>query len=89
MNLRMGTNLELGSHDISVSIALGYGLNDRDSRFRFPEGAVNFSLHHCVQNGSGTHPASYPMGTLGSFLGVKWLGHEADHTPPSIAVVKE
>jgi len=27
----------------------------------------NFSLHHRVQNGSGAHPASYPMGTRGSF----------------------
>jgi hypothetical protein len=26
-----------------------------------------FSLHHRVQNGSGVHPASYPMGTRGSF----------------------
>jgi hypothetical protein len=32
-------------------------------------GAGNFSLHHCVQNDSGTHPASYPMGTRGSFPG--------------------
>jgi hypothetical protein len=46
---------------------LGYGMGDRDSRVRFPMGAGNFSLHHCVQNGSGTHPASSPMGTGGSF----------------------
>jgi hypothetical protein len=26
-------------------------------------GAGNFSVHHRVQNGSGAHPASYPMGT--------------------------
>jgi hypothetical protein len=31
----------------------------------------NFSHHHRVQNGSGAHPASYPMGTRGSFLGGK------------------
>jgi hypothetical protein len=37
-------------------------------------GAGNFSLHHLVQTGSGTHPASYPMGTSGSFLGVKAAG---------------
>jgi hypothetical protein len=30
-----------------------------------------YSLHHRVQNGSGTHPASYPMGTWGSFPGDK------------------
>jgi hypothetical protein len=55
------------SRDSSVGIALGYGLDDRGSRVRFPAGAGNFSLHHCVQNGSGTHPVSYPMGTSGSF----------------------
>jgi hypothetical protein len=29
--------------------------------------AGNFSLHHRFQNGSGAHPASYPMGTRGFF----------------------
>jgi hypothetical protein len=47
------------------------GLDDRDSRVRFPVGAGNFSLHHHVQNGSEAHPASYPMGTRGFFPGVK------------------
>jgi hypothetical protein len=51
----------LQSRDISVSIALGYGLDDRGSRVRFPAGAGNFSLHYRVQNGSGAHPASYLM----------------------------
>jgi hypothetical protein len=46
------------SHDSSVGIALGYGLDDRGSRFRFPAGAGNVSLDHRVQNGSGTYPAS-------------------------------
>jgi hypothetical protein len=55
------------SRDGSVGIALGYGLDDRGSRVRFPAGARNFSLHHRVQSGSGAHPASYPMGTRGSF----------------------
>jgi hypothetical protein len=35
----------LYSRDSSVGIALGYGLDDRDSRARFPAGAGNFSLH--------------------------------------------
>jgi hypothetical protein len=52
-------------------------------------GAENFSLHHRVQNGSGAHPSSYPMGTGGSFPGVKRPGREADHSPPSSAEVKE
>jgi hypothetical protein len=50
---------------------------------------VNFSFHHRVQNGSRLHPASYPMGTRGSFPGVKQPRREADHSPPSSAEVKE
>jgi hypothetical protein len=57
--------------DSSVGIALGYRLDDRGSRVLFPAGAGNFSLHYHVQNGSGAHPASYPMGTGDSFLGSK------------------
>jgi hypothetical protein len=62
------------SRDFSVGIALGYGLGDRGSRVWFPEEAGNFSLHQRVQNGSGAHPASYPMGTRGSFPGGKAAG---------------
>jgi hypothetical protein len=72
-----------------VSIALDYGLDDRGSKVRFPAGAGNFSFHHRVQNGSGAHPASYPMGTRGSSLVIKRPGREADHSPPSSAEVKE
>jgi hypothetical protein len=36
--------------------------------------AGNFSLHHCFQTGSGTHPAFYPVGTRGSFPGDKVAG---------------
>jgi hypothetical protein len=57
------------SPDGSVGIALGYGLDDRGSRVRFPVGAGNISLHHRVQNGSEAHPASYPMGTRALSLG--------------------
>jgi hypothetical protein len=59
------------SRDSLVGIALVYGQDDRGSRIRFPAGAGNFSLHRRVQNGSGAHPASYPMGTSGSFSGGK------------------
>jgi hypothetical protein len=62
------------AQSVSVGIALGYGLNDRDSRVRFPAGAGNFSLHHRVQNGFEAHQASYPMGTRGSFPGGKAAG---------------
>jgi hypothetical protein len=32
-------------------------------------GAGDFSLHHHIQIGSGAHPASYTIGTRGSFPG--------------------
>jgi hypothetical protein len=60
--------------DNSVGIALGYGLDDRGSRVRFPAGAGNFSLNHRVQNGSVAHPASYAMGTRALSLGIKAAG---------------
>jgi hypothetical protein len=75
--------------DSSVGIALGYGLEDRGSRVRFPAGTGNFSLHHCVQDGSGAHSASYPMLPGALSLGVKRPGREADHSPPSSVGVKE
>jgi hypothetical protein len=60
--------------DSSVGIALGYGLDDRGSRVRFPAGDGNFSLHHRVQKCSGAHPASYQTATGGTFPGVKAAG---------------
>jgi hypothetical protein len=49
--------------------------------------AKRFS-HHSVYTGSGVYPAFYTMVTTGSFSGVKWLGREADHSPPFNAEVK-
>jgi hypothetical protein len=60
--------------DSSVGVALGYGMDDRVSRVGFPAGAGNFSLYHRVQNGSGAHPASYPVGARVSFLEGKEAG---------------
>jgi hypothetical protein len=48
-------------------LVLGYGLDDRVSRVRFPAGAGNFFLYHRVKNGSGVHADSYLMCTRGSF----------------------
>jgi len=47
---------------------------DWGSRLWIPAGDENFSLHHCVQNGSRSHTASYPMGTKDSFHGGKAVG---------------
>jgi hypothetical protein len=62
------------SRGSSFGIALGYGLDDWGSRFRFSAVAGNFSLHHRNWNGSGAHPSSYAMGTRGSFPGGKAAG---------------
>jgi hypothetical protein len=65
------------SLDGSVSIATDYGLDDQMMGVRIPGGgggkAGNFSRHR-VQTGSGAHPASYPMGTAGSFPAGKAAG---------------
>jgi hypothetical protein len=55
-------------------LLLFYGLDDPGFRVRVPAGAGNFSLHHRVQNGTGAHLASYPMGTRSSFPGGKAAG---------------
>jgi hypothetical protein len=41
------------------------------------------SLPHVIQTGFGAHSTSHPMGTGGSFLGVKRPGREADRSPPA------
>jgi hypothetical protein len=71
--------------DSSVGIATGYGLDGRGS---IPGRARRFYQLHNVKIGPGAHPASYLMGTGGSFPEVKRSGREADHPPPSSAEVK-
>jgi len=58
------------------------------SRVRFPAGAGNFSLRHCVQTGSETtqSPIRWAPGVL--FPEEKLPGCEADDLPPSSADVK-
>jgi hypothetical protein len=66
---------------------VSYGLDDWGSRVRFPAGAGNFSLHHRVQNGSGIHPASYPVDTRGPWMKLylhspntpSWRGAQLKH----------
>jgi hypothetical protein len=57
----------------SFGIATGYGLDDHMIGVRIPTRAGN-SLRHCVQTGSGAHPASYPVGIGGFFPGDKVAG---------------
>jgi hypothetical protein len=62
------------SRDSSVGIALGYGLDDQGSRVRFPAESENLSLHHRIQNDSGAHPLSCPMGIWDPVPGSKAAG---------------
>jgi hypothetical protein len=72
----------------SGSIVSDYGLDDRAIEVRSPAGAKDFSSSLCIQTGSGVHPASCTMGTGGPFPGDKARpGRDADHSPPSSAVV--
>jgi len=64
----------------------GYGLNGRGS---IPgRGWETFLFVTTSRPALGPHPPSYAMGTGCSFPGVKRPEREADHSPPSIAKVK-
>jgi hypothetical protein len=77
------------SRGSSGSIVSDYGLDDQVIEVRSPTGVEDFSSSPCVQTGPGAHPASYPVGTGGSFPGGKARpGSDADHSPPSSAEVK-
>jgi len=67
----------------SVGTATGYRLDDWGLGVRFLGGGPG-TLLHCAQIGSGAHPASYPMGTGGSFPKVKHVWHNT--STPSICL---
>jgi hypothetical protein len=77
------------SRDSSVGIALGYGLDDRGSRVRFPRGLEIFLFTTTSRTALGPTqpPIQWVPGALS--LGVKQPGREADHSPPSSTEVKE
>jgi hypothetical protein len=70
VDIQWATQYAWGS---AVGIAIAYGLHDREVGVRVPVW-LEFSLLHIVQTGSGAHPASYQMGTAGSFSGGKAAG---------------
>jgi hypothetical protein len=78
------------SRGSSVGTASGYGLDDRGSTVRFPAGGGNsfffFSTASRPILGPTQPPIQRVQGALS--LGVKRLGREADHSPPSSAEVK-
>jgi hypothetical protein len=61
-----------------------YTFCKRAGRSGFDSRHGQYFFLHSVQTGSGAHPGSYLMDTVG----VKRPGHEADHSPTSSAEVK-
>jgi hypothetical protein len=73
------------SQDSSVSIATGYGLDGQGSIWQKQE-IFLYSTASRLALGLTQPPIQWVPGAFS--LGVKQLGHEADHSPPSIAEVK-
>jgi hypothetical protein len=71
------------NRDSAVGIAFSYGVDGRGVRVRVPGGSKIF----LVLIDSEAHPASYRMNAHS--LGVKWLGRDTDHSPPTSAEVKK
>jgi hypothetical protein len=61
-------NCSLGAGIAQSVYRLGYGLDDRSSIPK-EDNYKNLSLRHRIQNGSGAHPASYPVGIGGKMAG--------------------
>jgi hypothetical protein len=87
--LHLTSHSQHDSRDSSVGIALGYGLDDRGSRVRFPAGAGIFLFTTAYRTALGPTqpPIQWVPGALS--LEVKWQVREADHSPPLSAEVKE
>jgi hypothetical protein len=77
------------SRDSSVGIALGYWLDDRGSRLRFPVGLGIFLFTTSSRTALGPTqpPILWVPGDLS--IGVQQPGREADHSSPSSAEFKE
>jgi hypothetical protein len=77
------------SRDSSVGIALGYGLDNRGPRVRYPAGLGIFPFTAASRTAPGPTqpPTQWVPGALS--LGIKRPGREADHSPPSSSEVKE
>jgi hypothetical protein len=86
-SLVLGTVLPYSrSWSSSVSIVSDYGLDDQGLIL---DRGWDFSSSLCVQTGSGAHQAYCTMGAGYPFPGGKARpGHDADHSPPPSAEVK-
>jgi hypothetical protein len=64
------------------------GIDNRGIVIRFPSRARDFRLLQIAENGSGTHPASFSMGTGGASPRLKRPVREAEHSTASSANIK-
>jgi hypothetical protein len=74
---------------MAQSVALGYGLDDRGSRVRFPAGLKIFPFTIASRTVLEPTQPSIQWVPWALSLGVKLPEREADHLPPSSAEVKE
>ena len=65
---------------------MGYGLDGQGIGVRFPAGARDFSLLRSIESSCEVRPAYWVSGAIS--LGIKWLGFEADPSPPSSTTFK-
>jgi hypothetical protein len=76
------------SRDSSVGIALGYGLDDRGTRVRFPAGMEIFLFTTASRAALGPTQPPIQWVPWALSLGEKRPGREADNSHPSSAEVK-
>jgi hypothetical protein len=74
------------SRDTIVGIETGCGLDDRGIKVRVPVGAIFLSSPGHSDQFWGSPPVQWVPGALSTW--VKRLRHEADHSPPTSAEVK-
>jgi hypothetical protein len=75
------------SRDSAVSIATGYGLEDREVGVRVPAESTLFSTLSRLAQGPTQPPMEWVPGALSP--GAKQPGREADHSPPASTEVKK
>jgi hypothetical protein len=74
---------------VAQSVQYLYTLDNQAIRVRSLAEAKNFFSSLCVQTSNEAHPSSYPKGTGDPFSrGKVWPGHDANHSSPSSAKVK-
>jgi hypothetical protein len=83
------SNETLGSRDSAVSIATGYGLDDRGGRISSLSRVKNFPFSMLSKSALGPTQPSIQLISGALAQGVKRPGRDADHSLPTSAEVKK